>query len=161
MRPHRSSSPTYGTIVIREALDFHRPRLPVARRRVHAGRARPPPDAPRPSDEEYARAQDARAAIEADVAALLERVDVLALPGMAITPPLLGQSHVTWPDGEELTRAAMLRLTQPFNLSRHAALVLPVGTTADGWPASLQLVGRNTSSLVAAARGVEAVLRGA
>ena len=91
--------PTYGTIVIREALDFHRPRLaahadaytPAVRGRLQT--------APRASDEEYALAQDARAAIEADVAALLERVDVLALPGMAITPPLLGQSHVTGPTG--------------------------------------------------------------
>lgn len=150
--------PTYGTIIFREALDFHGPRLPIhgaAYTPAVRGRLQ---TAPRASDQEYALAQEARAAIEADVAALLERVDVLALPGMAITPPLLGQSHVRWPDGEELTRAAMLRLTQPFNLSRHAALVLPVGTTPDGWPASLQLIGRDTSSLVAAALGVEAFL---
>ena len=154
-------APTYVTIVIREALDFHTPRLPA-----HADAYTPAvrgrlQTAPRPSDAEYALAQDARAAIQADVASLLDRVDVLALPGMAITPPLLGQSHVRWPSGEELTRAAMLRLTQPFNLSRHAALVLPVGTTPDGWPASLQLVGRDTSSLVAAALGVEALLASA
>ena len=149
---------TYVAIVMREALDFHRPRLathadaytPAVRGRLET--------IPRPSDEEYAHAQATRAAIEADVAALLERVDVLALPGMAITPPLLGQTHVHWPEGEELTRAAMLRLTQPFNLSRHAAVVLPVGTTPGGWSASLQLVGRDTSSLVSAALAVEAFL---
>ena len=113
---------------------------------------------PRPSDAEYAAALEARGRIEADIASLLARVDVLALPGMAITPPRLGQTHVPWPDGEELTRAAMLRLTQPFNLSRHAAIVMPVGTTPDGWSASLQLVGRDSSSLVAAALAAEALL---
>ena len=77
---------------------------------------------------------------------------------MAITPPLIGQSQVTWPEGQELTRAAMLRLTQPFNLSRHPAIVLPVGTTPDGWSISLQLVGRDTTSLIAAARGIEAAV---
>jgi aspartyl-tRNA(Asn)/glutamyl-tRNA(Gln) amidotransferase subunit A len=151
-------APAYVSIVIREALDFHTPRLaihadaytPAVRGRLQT--------APRPSDQEYALAQGARAAIEADVTALLTRVDVLALPGMAITPPPLGQAHVKWPDGEELTRAAMLRLTQPFNLSRHPAVVLPLGSTPDGWPASLQLVGRDTPSLVAAALGVEALL---
>jgi len=151
-------APTYGTIIIREALDFHAPRLPP-----HADRYTPAvggrlQTAPRPSDDEYARALETRAVIAADVAGLLSRVDVLALPGLAITPPPIGQAHVAWPDGEELTRAAMLRLTQPFNLSRHPALVLPVGTTPEGWSVSLQLVGRDTASLVAAALGVEAAL---
>jgi Asp-tRNA(Asn)/Glu-tRNA(Gln) amidotransferase A subunit family amidase len=63
--------------------------------------------------------------------------------------------HVSWPAGEELTRAAMLRLTQPFNLSRHPAIVLPAGTTRDGWSASLQLVGGSTAALVAAALAIE------
>jgi aspartyl-tRNA(Asn)/glutamyl-tRNA(Gln) amidotransferase subunit A len=153
--------PTYGTIVMREALDFHAPRLPdLADRYTPAVRARLQ-TAPRPTDEEYARAHEARATIEADVAGLLASVDVLALPGLAITPPPIGQSHVTWPHGEELTRMAMLRLTQPFNLSRHPAIVLPVGTTTEGWSVSLQLVGRDTPSLVAVALAVEEALRGA
>lgn len=146
---------TYGTIVIREALDFHTPRLPL-----HADAYTPAvrtrlQTAPRPSDAEYGAALEARARIEADVDALLARVDVLALPGLAIAPPPLGQSHVRWPAGEELTRAAMLRLTQPFNLSRHPAIVLPAGTTRDGWSASLQLVGRSTVALVSAALAIE------
>lgn len=152
--------PTYGTIVISEALDFHASRLPVhgphytptVRGRLETA-ARPPAD-------ERARAHEARARIEADVAGLLARVDVLALPGLAITPPLLGQAEVHWPEGNELTRAAMLRLTQPFNLSRSPAIVMPAGEVAGGWSASLQLVGHDTASLVAAAQTVEAALRG-
>ncbi|BCS35461.1 amidase [Luteitalea sp. TBR-22] len=150
--------PTYGTIVISEALDFHRPRLPVhAQDYTPAVRGRLE-TAARPSDEERARAHEARARIEADVADLLTRVDVLALPGSAITPPRLGQADVHWPHGDEPTRAAMLRLTQPFNLSRSPALVMPAGEVDGGWMASLQLVGRDTASLVAIARTVEAVL---
>jgi aspartyl-tRNA(Asn)/glutamyl-tRNA(Gln) amidotransferase subunit A len=153
--------PAYGTLVIREALDFHAQRLPA-----HADRYTPAvrgrlQTAARPADDDYARAHEARVSIESDVAGLLTAVDVLALPGLAITPPPLGQTHVLWPHGEELTRMAMLRLTQPFNLSRHPAIVLPVGTTAEGWSISLQLVGRDTPSLVAVALGIEAALGGA
>lgn len=155
-----SIAPTYGAIVMREAIDFHTPRLtthadaytPAVRTRLQT--------ASRPGDDEYAAALATRAFIEADVAQLLARVDVLLLPGSAITPPPLGQTHVNWPDGEELTRAAMLRMTQPFNLSRHPAIVLPLPPTAEGWAPSLQVVGRTTSSLVAAARAIEAHLRG-
>jgi aspartyl-tRNA(Asn)/glutamyl-tRNA(Gln) amidotransferase subunit A len=150
--------PTYVTIIISEALDFHAPRLPTlgpdytpaVRGRLES--------AARPSAADLAAAHEARARIEADVRSLLERVDVLALPGSAITPPWLGQAQVHWPEGDELTRAAMLRLTQPFNLSRSPALVMPVGEVDGGWSASLQLVGRDTASLVAVARGVEATL---
>ncbi|HTV01263.1 MAG TPA: amidase [Luteitalea sp.] len=151
-------APAYATIVIREALDYHLPRLatladlytPAVRGRLQG--------ASRPSDEEYAVALEARSRVAADVAGELARYDVLALPGQAIPPPRIGQTHVTWPSGDELTRVAMLRLTQPFNLSRHPAIVLPVGTTPDGWPISLQLVGRDTRSLVAVAAAVESAL---
>lgn len=151
--------PAYGTIVITEALDFHAPRLPS-----HAAEYTPAvrtrlQTAERPSAEEYARALETRVRIEADVTALLTQVDALALPGLAISPPEIGQSHVDWPEGRELTRAAMLRLTQPFNLSRHPAIVLPIGPSPNGWPISLQLVGRDTPSLVAAARSIEHALR--
>jgi len=150
--------PTYVTILIREALDYHGPRLPslgslytpAVRERLGT--------ATRPSPEAYRQALADREQIARAVAELLARVDVLALPGMAILPPLIGQSHVHWPDGDEVMRAALLRLTQPFNLSRHAALVLPAGHSAEGWPFSLQLVGRSTTSLVAAARTIEAAL---
>ncbi len=153
-----SVATAYVSIVMREALDFHGARLPV-----HAGSYTPAVRArlqtvERPSDEEYGQALGARARVQADVEALLHHVDVLALPGLAIAPPRIGQASVEWQDGQEPTRIAMLRLTQPFNLSRHPAIVLPVGATADGWSISLQLVGRETASLVAVARAVEGLL---
>ncbi len=149
----------YATIVIREALDFHTPRLAA-----HADRYTPAirtrlQTAARPSDDAYAAALATRAAVQADVDALLADADVLALPGLSITPPPIGQALVEWAEGPEPTRVAMLRLTQPFNMSRHPAIVMPVGETPAGWSVSLQLVGRDTTSLVAIARGVEAALR--
>ena len=151
--------PAYGSIVMREALEYHRPRLAVhAEAYTPALRTRLQ-TAAWPSDDEYQRALATRARLEAHVTSLLSDVDVLALPGLAITPPPIGQAEVAWPDGAELTRAAMLRLTQPFNMSRHPAIVLPIGVTVSGWPVSLQLVGRDTATLVAAALGVEDAVR--
>lgn len=147
--------PAYGTLVIAEALRFHQPRLaahgesytPAVRARLESA-VMPPAD-------EYVEALRVRGAIERDVQTLLERVDVLALPTLAIAPPRPQDTLVSWPDGDEAVRAAMLRLTQPFNLSRHPAISIPIGDTSDGWPAGLQLVGRDTRSLVAVALAVE------
>jgi len=55
-------------------------------------------------------------------------------------------------------RAAMLRLTQLFNITGHPAITLPVQT--DGLPVGLQLVGRRgaTADLLAVAEAVEGVV---
>jgi Asp-tRNA(Asn)/Glu-tRNA(Gln) amidotransferase A subunit family amidase len=56
-------------------------------------------------------------------------------------------------------RAAMLKHTQPFNLTGHPAVTLPL--PSDGLPAGLQLVGRRggTAGLLAVAAACEAVFR--
>jgi amidase len=50
-------------------------------------------------------------------------------------------------------RAAMLRLTQLFNISGHPAVALPAANAVDGLPRGLQLVGRrgHTARLLAVA----------
>ena len=55
----------------------------------------------------------------------------------------------------------MLRLTQPFNLTGHPALVLPCGIGEGDLPVSLQLVGHHagTTALLDVAAGVEHALR--
>jgi aspartyl-tRNA(Asn)/glutamyl-tRNA(Gln) amidotransferase subunit A len=58
----------------------------------------------------------------------------------------------------EPVRALMLRLTQPFNLSGHPAIVLPCGKTPEGLPVSVQLVGQRTPALLEVAASVEALL---
>ncbi|WP_242127184.1 amidase [Sphingobium sp. Sx8-8] len=76
-----------------------------------------------------------KARFVAQVDALLERFDVLALPTLPDFPPradALGDA------------AAILRLSafvRPFNLSGHPAISLPL-TTPSGRPAALQLVAR-------------------
>ena len=59
--------------------------------------------------------------------AALADVDALVLPGMAIVAPPLGAETIAIDGVAEPVRALMLRLTQPFNVSGHPAIVLPCG----------------------------------
>ena len=70
-----------------------------------------------------------------DVEAALADVDALVLPrhGDCAAPPL-GAETVAIDGVAEPVRALMLRLTQPFNVSGHPAIVLPCGTTAGPLP---------------------------
>jgi aspartyl-tRNA(Asn)/glutamyl-tRNA(Gln) amidotransferase subunit A len=63
------------------------------------------------------------------------------LPTLPITAPVLGEPSVEIDGTREPVRAAMLRLTQLFNITGHPAMAVPAGTTSDGWPISVQLVG--------------------
>ena len=62
--------------------------------------------------------------------------------------------------GQEPVRTAMLRCTQPFNLTGHPAISLPCGTTRAGLPVGLQIVGHHgrTADLLRVARAVEQTL---
>lgn len=150
--------PTYVTIVMTEALAFHTPRMAAhAHEYTPRVRARLDGVAPPPADA-YARALAQRAAIEREVDGLVGDGDILVLPALAIEPPLIG-AETTRVGTEDLpVRPTMLRLTQPFNMSRHAALALPCGATPAGFPVGLQIVARSTSDVVAWGRAVEGVL---
>jgi aspartyl-tRNA(Asn)/glutamyl-tRNA(Gln) amidotransferase subunit A len=60
----------------------------------------------------------------------------------------------------EPVRALMLRLTQLFNVTGHPAISIPCGSTTDGLPVGLQLVGRRsqTSDLLSTALVIEHLL---
>jgi aspartyl-tRNA(Asn)/glutamyl-tRNA(Gln) amidotransferase subunit A len=107
--------------------------------------------------EDYLRAQAGRNVLRREVDAALDGHDVLLLPTLPIVAPPLGASTVDI-DGDEPIRNAMLRLTQPFNLSGHPAITLPIAPSPDGLPIGLQLVGRETSPLIEVARAVERAL---
>jgi aspartyl-tRNA(Asn)/glutamyl-tRNA(Gln) amidotransferase subunit A len=91
--------------------------------------------------EDYLRAMAARQVFEREVDASLADVDALVLPTLPIVAPTLGVESVDIGDRRESVRPVMLRLTQPFNLSRHPAVALPCA--AAGLPVGLQVVGKH------------------
>jgi aspartyl-tRNA(Asn)/glutamyl-tRNA(Gln) amidotransferase subunit A len=90
----------------------------------------------------YVRAQQVRALIRADVDGALARRDVLLAPSTPMTAPALEERQVALGDGPSPVRPALIRFTQPFNLSGHPACSVPCGFTAAGLPVGMQIVGR-------------------
>ncbi len=110
--------------------------------------------------EDYIRALRGKALIAQEVDRALDGVDALILPALAIPAPPIGAVTMPVKGGPEAVRTLMLRCSQPFNLSGHPAIALPCGTTHDGLPIGLQLVGHKgrTPALVQAALAAEAAI---
>jgi aspartyl-tRNA(Asn)/glutamyl-tRNA(Gln) amidotransferase subunit A len=111
--------------------------------------------------EDYVRALRGRDVLTQEVEAALAGVDALILPALAIEAPPIGAAMVQVKGGQELVRNAMLRCTQPFNLSGHPAVSVPCGTTPANLPVGLQIVGHRgrTSELLSVARAIEHALQ--
>jgi aspartyl-tRNA(Asn)/glutamyl-tRNA(Gln) amidotransferase subunit A len=108
---------------------------------------------------DYLAARESRDALRTAVDAALDGVSALVLPTLPIVAPRHGSADVTMDNGQTLTvRAAMLRLTQLFNMTGHPAISLPL--PVDGLPVGLQLVGHrdNTEGLLAVAAACERAL---
>ena len=151
---------TYTSISLPEASRYHAPTLdtragdyqPPVRERLERGRTIPAVA--------YLQALDTREALRRAVDAALEDCDALVLPTLPIVAPVLGAAEVMMDNGETIAvRAAMLRLTQLFNITGNPAISLPVETP--GLPVGLQLVGARsaTERLLAIAAAVERALR--
>jgi aspartyl-tRNA(Asn)/glutamyl-tRNA(Gln) amidotransferase subunit A len=112
--------------------------------------------------EDYLRALDLRNTLRARVDRALDGCDVLLLPTLPIAAPPLGAASVEVNGRTEPVRAAMLRLTQLFNLTGHPVVALPAGPGRDGMPRSLQVVGQRhaTERVLAAASVVERQISG-
>jgi aspartyl-tRNA(Asn)/glutamyl-tRNA(Gln) amidotransferase subunit A len=123
---------------------------PAVRARLEAGRY--------VAAEDYARATQGQVVLRQAVDRALGRADVLLLPTSPVTAPTFGTATVRFGDAEESTRNALLRLCQPFNLTRHPAITLPVPTPAGSLPVGLQLVASDTERLLEIALAVEAAL---
>jgi aspartyl-tRNA(Asn)/glutamyl-tRNA(Gln) amidotransferase subunit A len=107
--------------------------------------------------EDYVRALQLRGVLSEAVDRALLGCDALLLPTQPIPAPILGEASVDVDGVREPVRAAMLRLTQLFNITGHPAIAVPAGTTDDGWPVSVQLVGHlaGTTRLIQLAAVVE------
>ena len=131
----------YLHIVLPEASWYHTPMLaahadgysPGVRLRLEMGRYL--------LAEDYVRAMHLRDVLRHAVDAALEGCDALLLPAQPIPAPDLGVATVDVDGTKEPVRAAMLRLTQLFNITGHPAIAFPAGTTENGWPIGMQLVG--------------------
>jgi aspartyl-tRNA(Asn)/glutamyl-tRNA(Gln) amidotransferase subunit A len=159
--PHANDiAPIYLHIVLAEAAAYHAKTLdsrpddytPNVRLRLEMGRYI--------LAEDYVRALSGREVLRQEVNAALAGHDALFLPALAIPAPKLGVPTVTIGSTEEPVRNITLRLTQLFNLTRHPALAVPCGQTAEGLPVGAQLVGHagRTHDLLQLGRSVELYL---
>ena len=151
----------YVSIVLPEGAAWHAPYLdvkageysPMVRARFESGRTIPAT--------KYVQATEFCRRLRADVNALLANADAIVLPTMPITAPLLGSDEITIDPAvgdRTAVRSAMLKHTQPFNMTGHPAISLPVPAT--GLPVGLQLVGRHggTGVLLAIAAACEKII---
>ena len=133
-------SEAYLNIVLPEAADVHATFLDTRRgdytasvhSRILLGRSIPAVA--------YLAAQAFRRDLAQSVDALLEQADALVMPTLPIVAPPLGADTIPLGGTEAAVRATMLKHTQPFNLTGHPAITLPIARR--GLPVGLQLVGR-------------------
>ena len=146
--PHAADvATTYLRTVLYEAVRVHQDTLaarpgaysPEIRRRIQSGHS--------VSESEYREAQQTRKILGLEVDAALDGHDGLLLPTLAIPAPRLGTAEVTLAGATHAIRSLTLRLTQLFDLTGHPALSVPTGTTRDGLPCAIQLVGRRAQTL--------------
>jgi aspartyl-tRNA(Asn)/glutamyl-tRNA(Gln) amidotransferase subunit A len=94
------------------------------------------------SGPDYVRAQQARVLVRRAVDDALAARDVLLAPATPIPAPAVGETATTIGEGRVDVRAALIRLTRPFNCSGHPACAVPCGFTTAGLPLGMQFVGR-------------------
>jgi len=107
--------------------------------------------------EDYVRAMRLREPLTTAVDRALDGCDALLLPALPIPAPPLGASTVDVAGTPEPIRAAMLRLTQLFNITGHPSIALPAPHDVDHLPRGLQIVAprHQTERLLAVATAVE------
>ena len=119
------------------------------RARLRLGAATPAVD--------YAEAQRARAAYNAELADAMRSFDLLLAPAAAVGAPGIEQEFVEVGGRTENALSLMSRLTRPFNLTGQPTASVPCGFTSDGMPIGLQIAGRNwqDATVLRAARAYE------
>ena len=107
--------------------------------------------------EDYVRAMQMRDVLTDSVDAALDGIDGLILPSLPIAAPPIGVPMVDVNGTKEPVRAAMLRLTQLFDITGHPAIALPALQDVDTLPRGVQIVGHRdrTARLLEVAMAVE------
>ncbi|MGR9092379.1 MAG: amidase [Gammaproteobacteria bacterium] len=90
---------------------------------------------------DYLHAQRYRTLLGKALLSVFEDVDVLASPATPITATPLGCESIAINGIEDGVFGALLRNTEPFNLTGLPALVAPCGFDGEGMPVSLQIAG--------------------
>jgi aspartyl-tRNA(Asn)/glutamyl-tRNA(Gln) amidotransferase subunit A len=109
---------------------------------------------------DYLRALKGRDVLSQEVDSALAGCDALVVPTVPVPAPPLGSDTMMIDGTPQVVRPMTLRLTQPFNVSRHPAITIPTGLTSDGLPCGLQIVGARgqTDALIRVALACEASL---
>lgn len=132
-------------------LDGERDRLePDFAARLEAGRRLTAP--------QLRQAEATRAGLCATMARFFERHDLLACPTAPIAPPALDVERITEIDGVGLSgESDWMLLTYAVSLTGSPAISVPCGSTRDGLPVGVQLIGRPRAegALLAAAALLE------
>jgi len=156
--PHAPSTPAvYMHIHAPEGSEYHARTLAAAPGRYTAGVRMRLQMGGYVLAEDHARAQRAREVLRREVDEALRGVDALVLPTLPVPAPPIGTESIDMDGRSQPVRALMLRLTQLFNVTGHPAISLPCGTTPEGLPCGLQLVGHlsETLRLLQIAQGCE------
>ena len=90
---------------------------------------------------DYLHAQRYRTLLGRTLVRIFEHVDVLAVPATPVTATPIGCESVAINGVDDGVFGALLRNTEPFNLSGLPAVVAPCGFDGQGMPISLQIVG--------------------
>lgn len=108
-------------------------------------------EASRVQPADYERAKEEAVRITAAVDAVLQQVDAVLTPTVLTTAPPITAADTT--DGGLEVRGQLLNNTRLANLTRHAAVSLPI--PADGLPVGLQIIAASNEQAAAVACWIE------
>jgi aspartyl-tRNA(Asn)/glutamyl-tRNA(Gln) amidotransferase subunit A len=90
----------------------------------------------------YLHSQRLRAAINATIASLFDRIDLLVLPTMPVPAWPIGAESTEYDGITESELMAISRYAPLFNLTGQPVASIPAGFTTDGLPLAVQIAGR-------------------